>query len=164
MSESQRLGIVVSGSLGKGVEVKLDGSVSIEDMAVGRFVTIEGQKRRFFGMISEVSLGVTDPKLSLTPPDVADPFIAEVLAGTGTGPMDIPETVAHASGAAAHVLKLFSRWHQSPPLVGGAEGLTPADLPHQHSSPLTRGAGDFGHAAGNDRASPLLVGGGRGGK
>ncbi len=30
------------------------------------------------------------------------------LAGTGTGPMDIPETVAHASGAAAQVLKLFA--------------------------------------------------------
>jgi hypothetical protein len=24
--------------------------------------------------------------------------------------MDIPEAVAHASGAAAHVLRLFSRW------------------------------------------------------
>jgi heterodisulfide reductase subunit A len=32
------------------------------------------------------------------------------LAGTGIGPMDIPETVAHASGAAAKVLELFSRW------------------------------------------------------
>jgi heterodisulfide reductase subunit A len=31
------------------------------------------------------------------------------VAGTATGPMDIPETVAHASGAAAQVLKLFSR-------------------------------------------------------
>ena len=30
------------------------------------------------------------------------------LAGVSTGPMDIPETVAHASGAAAQVLKLFS--------------------------------------------------------
>jgi len=84
MSENRRLGVVVSGSLGKGVEVKLDSSLSIEDMAVGRFVTIEGAKRRFFGMISEVSLGVTDQRLSLTPPDVADPFIAEVLAGTST--------------------------------------------------------------------------------
>jgi heterodisulfide reductase subunit A len=36
------------------------------------------------------------------------------LAGTGVGPMDIPETVAHASGAAAQVLKLFSRWGQNP--------------------------------------------------
>jgi DNA helicase HerA-like ATPase len=84
MTENQRLGIVVSGSLGKGVEVKLDSAVSIEDVAVGRFVTIEGQRRRFFGMISEVSLGMTDPRLSLTPPDIADPFIAEVLAGTST--------------------------------------------------------------------------------
>jgi len=51
---------------------------------VGRYVTIEGQKQRFFGMITDVSLGVIDPKLTLTPPDVADPFVAEVLAGTST--------------------------------------------------------------------------------
>jgi heterodisulfide reductase subunit A len=31
------------------------------------------------------------------------------LAGAGAGPRDIPETVAHASGAAAQVLKLFSQ-------------------------------------------------------
>jgi len=79
-----RLGIVISGSLNKGVEVKLDSSASVEDMAVGRYVTIEGQKRRFFGMITDVSLGVIDPKLTLTPPDVSDPFIAEVIAGTST--------------------------------------------------------------------------------
>ena len=42
------------------------------------------------------------------------------LAGTATGPMDIPETVAHASGAAAQVLKFFSRWHKSSPPVGEA--------------------------------------------
>jgi len=81
---TQRLGIVVSGSLNKGVEVKLDSSASVEDMAVGRYVTIEGEKRRFFGMITDVSLGVIDQKLTLTPPDVSDPFIAEVLAGTST--------------------------------------------------------------------------------
>jgi DNA helicase HerA-like ATPase len=82
--ENQRLGIVVSGSLNKGVEVRLDSSASVEDMVVGRFVTIEGQKRRFFGMITDVSLGVTDQKISLTPPDVSDPFTAEVIAGTST--------------------------------------------------------------------------------
>ena len=80
----QRLGIVVSGSLNKGVEVRLDGSTSVEDMVVGRYVTIEGDKRRFLGMITDVSLGVTDQRLTLNPPDVADPFMAEVLAGTAT--------------------------------------------------------------------------------
>ncbi len=82
--ERQRLGIVVAGSLNKGVEVKLDSSASVEDMAVGRYVTIAGERRRFFGMITDVSLGVVDQRLTLTPPDVSDPFIAEVLAGTST--------------------------------------------------------------------------------
>jgi len=81
---TERLGIVVSGSLTKGVEVRLDSSASIEEMAVGRYVTIEGEKRRFFGMITDISLGVTDQKLIQTPPDVSDPFVAEVLAGTST--------------------------------------------------------------------------------
>jgi len=81
---TQKLGIVVSGSLNKGVEVKLDSSASVEDMAVGRYVTIDGQKRRFFGMITDITLGVIDQKLTLTPPDVSDPFMAEVLAGTST--------------------------------------------------------------------------------
>jgi len=81
---NQRLGIVVSGSLNKGVEVRLDSSVSVEDMVVGRYVTIEGEKRRFFGMITDISLGVIDQKLTLNPPNITDPFIAEVLSGTST--------------------------------------------------------------------------------
>ena len=81
---TDRLGIVTSASLDKGIDVRLDSLVSVEDMVVGRYVTIEGQKRRFFGMITDVSLGVTDPRLTITPPDVTDPFIAEVLTGTST--------------------------------------------------------------------------------
>jgi len=81
---SEHLGIVVAGSLNKGVEVRLDGSASVEDMAVGRYVTIQGKKQRFFGMITDVNLGVADQRMTITPPDVADPFIAEVLDGTST--------------------------------------------------------------------------------
>jgi hypothetical protein len=80
----QPLGIVVSGSLEKGIEVRLDSGVSIEEMVVGRYVTIEGSQRRFFGMITDISLGVTDQQITLTPPDTADSFITEVLAGTAT--------------------------------------------------------------------------------
>ncbi len=80
--ERQRLGVVVSGSLNKGVEVRLEAQTSVEDMAVGRYVTIEGQKRRFLGMVTDVSLGVSDQGLTLSPPDISDPFTAEVLSGT----------------------------------------------------------------------------------
>jgi len=101
----QRLGIVVSGSLNKGIEVKLDSSASVEDIAVGRYITIEGEKRRFFGMITDVSLGVIDQKLTLTPPDVSDPFIAEVLAGTSTyGTLHVLPTLT-ISGDVASLLE-----------------------------------------------------------
>ncbi len=83
-NEEGRLGIVVSGSLSRGVEVKLDSATSVEDIAVGRYVTIEGEKGRFLGMITDVTLDAIDSRLMMTPPEVSDPFIAEVLAGTST--------------------------------------------------------------------------------
>jgi DNA helicase HerA-like ATPase len=81
---SEKLGIVVSGSLKEGVDVRLDSQTPVEEMVVGRYVTIEGGRRRFFGMITDVSLGVTDQRLTFSPPDVSDPFMAEVLTGTST--------------------------------------------------------------------------------
>jgi len=80
--ERQKLGTVVSGSLTKGVDVRLDGEASVEDMAVGRYVTIDGQKQRFFGMITDVLLEATDQRLTASPPDTSDSFLGEVLAGT----------------------------------------------------------------------------------
>ncbi|MGB8708089.1 MAG: ATP-binding protein [Dehalococcoidia bacterium] len=82
--EQTRLGVVVSGSLTRGVEVRLDASISVEDMAVGRYVAIEGAKHRFFGMITDVSLETIDPSVAITPPDMTDPFIAQVITGTTT--------------------------------------------------------------------------------
>jgi uncharacterized protein len=81
---NQRLGVVISGSLTRGIEVKLDSSSSVEDMAVGRYVTIRGQKSRYFGMITDVTLGVVDEQINVTPSDATDPFLAEVLSGTST--------------------------------------------------------------------------------
>ncbi len=84
VATGQRLGVVVAGSLTQGIEVKLDSSASVEDMAVGRYATIRGQKGRFFGMITDVTLGVVDEQINVTPTDAADPFLAEVLSGTST--------------------------------------------------------------------------------
>jgi len=77
-----RLGIVVAGSLTAGLEVKLDSSASVEDMAVGRYVVIEGQKSSLFGMITDISLDAANQQMAITPPNVSDPFIAEVVSGT----------------------------------------------------------------------------------
>jgi len=93
---SQDLGIVVSGSLNRGVEVRLDGRASVEDMVVGRYVTIEGQKRRFFGMITDVSLDVIDARLTLTALNaaLADHDDRQAVARAGTVPARIAEIKA----------------------------------------------------------------------
>ncbi|MEW6034502.1 MAG: ATP-binding protein [Chloroflexota bacterium] len=84
LAQGGRLGIVVSGSLAEGIEVKLDASTSVEDMAVGRYVTVAGERKRFFGMVTDVSLESSDPRLLLNPPDVSDPLLAGVIRGVGT--------------------------------------------------------------------------------
>ena len=75
--------MVVGGSLSRGVEVRLDASFPVEQVKVGGFVTIQGQAQRFFGIVSDVALEVSDSSLRGAPPDVSDPFVASVISGTG---------------------------------------------------------------------------------
>jgi DNA helicase HerA-like ATPase len=80
---AQRLGIVVAGSLSKGLEVKLDPATVIEGLAVGRYVVVRGQTgRRFFSLVTDVQLDTLNPLIEKAPPDPSDPFLARVYQGT----------------------------------------------------------------------------------
>ncbi len=95
----RRVGVVIGGSLTKGVEVKLEPDVSVEQMAVGRFVTIEGKQRKFFGVVSDVALRHTDERAAAVPMDTSDPFIAEVLSGaTAFGTLHVAPYLSHKAG------------------------------------------------------------------
>jgi uncharacterized protein len=76
------LGMVVGGSLSTGLLVNLDPRLSIERLAVGRYVVVEGASgSRFFGLITDIGLDATNPDLIHRPPDPGDPFAAQVLTG-----------------------------------------------------------------------------------
>ncbi len=77
-----RLGVVVGGSLSKGLVVKLDRGQSVEDLAVGRYVVVHGTNKRFFCMINDISLNNTNPAIQSDPPDISDPFLSAVYTGT----------------------------------------------------------------------------------
>ncbi len=80
---SRELGIVISGSLSKGLEVKLNPNAPVEDMAVGRYIIIQGDQLRFFGMITDVALDHINPQIEKTPPNVSDdPFLRDIHVGT----------------------------------------------------------------------------------
>jgi hypothetical protein len=78
----QRLGVVVGGSLSKGLVVRLDRAQSVEDLAVGRYVVVHGERKRFFCMLTDISLNSTNPSIQNDPPDISDPFIRDVYNGT----------------------------------------------------------------------------------
>ena len=85
----RRIGVVVAGQLSRGLQIRLDGdggggspSLSIEDLAVGSLVTIQGRRQRFFGVITDIELRVADDRLRHFPPPGADTFIAQALGGT----------------------------------------------------------------------------------
>ncbi len=85
-----RLGVVTGGSLSKGLDVKLDAHMDIEELAVGRYVVVHGYHRRFFCMITDIGLDSTNPAITHTPPDMSNPFLAAVYSGsTAFGKMHI---------------------------------------------------------------------------
>jgi uncharacterized protein len=77
-----RLGVVVGGSISRGLALKLEPNVSVEDLAIGRYVVIRGAKKRFFCMIIDVSLDNTNPSVQSNPPDISDAFLRDVYSGT----------------------------------------------------------------------------------
>ncbi len=82
-----RLGVVVGGSLSKGLTVKLDSGLNagqtIENMAVGRYVVAKGlTERKFFSIVTDIILDNTNPAIEQTPPPVSSPFLSDVYRAT----------------------------------------------------------------------------------
>lgn len=80
----RRVGVVVNGSLVGGLEMKLDEWYSVEDIRAGKFVVIEGEKSRFFCMVTDVRLDATNSQVLADPPDEEEDLMRQVLHGTAT--------------------------------------------------------------------------------
>ena len=78
------LGVVVQGSLSKGLEIRLNPDCSVEELRVGKFVVVQGRRSRFFCLLTDVSLGSSSPRILADPPDPNNLFLQEVLAGSAT--------------------------------------------------------------------------------
>lgn len=81
--DARQLGIITQGSLSKGLEMRLAPGTSVEEVRVGKFVVAEGQRNRFFSMLTDVSLGAANPQILLDPPGEGS-FLGQALAGIGT--------------------------------------------------------------------------------
>jgi len=77
------IGVVVGGSVSRGLEVRLHAGAAAEELKVGTFVTVQGQQSRFFGIVTDLDLASADPRFAATAPN-ASPAIADILSGTST--------------------------------------------------------------------------------
>ncbi|MDQ3812118.1 MAG: ATP-binding protein [Chloroflexota bacterium] len=82
-----RLGLLVAGSLSEGLAARLDPCVAIEDVRLGKFVKIVGQKYEYFCLVTDVQLDSANAEVLRDPPGdpgAVDVFLRQVLSGTTT--------------------------------------------------------------------------------
>jgi hypothetical protein len=78
-AQEKRIGVVVGGSLSKGLTVRLEPGQDVEDLAVGRYVVVRGSRSRFFCMITDVLLDNTNPEMPEQPSRCLQPLSARCL-------------------------------------------------------------------------------------
>tara|TARA_A100001037_G_scaffold306670_1_gene353861 strand:+ start:673 stop:2304 length:1632 start_codon:yes stop_codon:yes gene_type:complete len=76
------IGTVVGGSLSQGTEIKLNPSTSVEEIKSGHFITISGTSRRFFGVVTDITLQQSDPAITYQISTDMREDILEALKGT----------------------------------------------------------------------------------
>ena len=81
---NEEIGIVVGGSLTEGVEVRLNPNTDTENLRVGAFVRVQGNTSRFFGIITDIYLGMVDKFVGVNPPGSDNKFISDSMAGIAT--------------------------------------------------------------------------------
>lgn len=84
---NSRLGLLVAGSVADGLSARLDPTVPIEDVRLGKFVKIVGQKYEYFCLVTDVQLDSANPDVLRDPPGdpgTVDVFLRQVLSGTTT--------------------------------------------------------------------------------
>src|SRR5690349_227406 len=73
------LGTIISGSLSDGFTMKIDARASLEQIKTGKFVSIIGNTHTFFSLITDLSLGVTNPDILLFPPRKEETLLLKIL-------------------------------------------------------------------------------------
>jgi hypothetical protein len=76
------MGQIISGSLTKGLRMKLHPSESVEDVRAGKFVVVAGMKHHYFSMVTDVELHSSSSGIEQNPPDRSDILLQHVLSGT----------------------------------------------------------------------------------
>lgn len=73
------IGHIISGSLTDGLTMRISPDASLESIKTGKFLSIVGHQHRFFSLITDLSLAVTNQDILLFPPTQDEPLLSELL-------------------------------------------------------------------------------------
>lgn len=74
-----QLGRLISGSLSEGLLVRLDHQIDLETIKTGKFVSVVGKSYRFFSLITDLKLEVSNPDAMLFLPDGQETVLHEMV-------------------------------------------------------------------------------------
>ncbi len=81
-NKHDQLGVVTEGSFSAGLTVRLS-TDSAEELQVGSFVVLEGDRNRYFSLVNDLQLRATDPGVVADPP-IGSSFVRRALQGIHT--------------------------------------------------------------------------------
>jgi Predicted ATPase len=68
----KKLGHIISGSLIEGFILRINPEIQLESIKTGKFVSIDGKQHKFFSLITDLKLEVTNQDILLFPPEQDD--------------------------------------------------------------------------------------------
>ncbi len=75
----KELGTIISGSLTQGFVMRIHPDAHLEDIKTGKFVCIAGSSHKFFSLITDLALEVTNPDILVFPPTQNEPLLSAML-------------------------------------------------------------------------------------
>jgi len=73
------LGKIIAGSLAEGFSVRINPNIATEEIKTGKFVSICSAKYKFFSLITDLKLEVSNPDILLFPPETHEKFLHDTL-------------------------------------------------------------------------------------
>jgi DNA helicase HerA-like ATPase len=135
------LGVITAGSLAKGLQARIRTRLPLETIQTGQFVTIEAEGVRFFGLLTDVTLGATSQSVLLDPPipdDDTPALVREVLHDVYTyGDAHLQPSLSLANGE-----------NQPKPVRSVPSHFTPVYIAEEMDFESVFGSEDVGKAGG----------------
>jgi hypothetical protein len=77
--DRKKLGHILEGSLVEGMAMRLDAGATLEEIKTGKFVCIDGLAYKFFSLITDLELQVSNPDILLFPPTEKETLLTDMV-------------------------------------------------------------------------------------